>query len=55
MRIFPVTKLGEVVLFLAVVGIIVLPVFLLFMVLGYVSFDEGHWWNIVVGIVASYR
>lgn len=30
MRIFPVTKLGEVVLFLAVVGIIVLPVFLLF-------------------------
>lgn len=52
MKIFPVTKLGEVVLFLAVVGIVILLIYFTFMALGYVSFDIGHWWDIVVGIVA---
>lgn len=51
MRILPISKVGRVTLIFELVGIVILLIFFIFMALGYVSFDVGHWWDIVVGIV----
>lgn len=52
MKVLPVSKSGKAALLFTVVGVSILVIFFIFMALGYVSFDEGHWWDLVVGIVA---
>ncbi len=52
MKLLPVSKSGKAALLFTVVGVSILVIFFIFMALGYVSFDEGHWWDLVVGIVA---
>jgi hypothetical protein len=46
----PKTKIGKWAVGLKVFFILLISIFFIFMLLGLVTFDEGHWWDLVVGI-----
>lgn len=52
MRVFPQSRTGKWAAALTLVFLLLIAIFFVFMALGIVTFDEGHWWDITVGIAA---
>ena len=48
---FPKTKIGKWSVRLTACFFLLIIAFFAFMLLGFVTFDEGHWWDLTVGIV----
>lgn len=46
----PKTQLGKWSAGLTIFFLILITTFFIFMLLGLVTFDEGHWWDLTVGI-----
>ena len=47
---FPKTQLGKWSVGLTMFFLLLITAFFTFMLLGLVTFDEGHWWDLTVGI-----
>jgi len=50
MKTLPESRLGKWAVGMTLVYVILIVVFFLFMAIGLVDFDTGHWWDITVGI-----
>jgi hypothetical protein len=53
MKVFPESCLGKWAALLTLGCIFFLVIFFLFMFMGKVSFDEGHWWDVTVGVTVA--
>lgn len=51
MKILPQSGLGKWAVCMTLIYILLIAVFFLFMAIGLVDFDTGHWWDITVGAV----
>lgn len=49
-KIFPESRLGKWAVWMTLTCILVLLIFFLFMAMGIVNFDTGHWWDVTIGI-----
>ena len=52
MNVLPKSRLGKWSVGLTAFFLLLLAVFFTFMLLGVVTFDQGHWWDITVAIAA---
>lgn len=50
MKMLPNNRLGQWSLGLTIFFLLLIIVFFAFMSMGLVTFDEGHWWDITVGV-----
>ena len=50
MKRFPESPLGKWAVVMTLIYVILIIVFFLFMAIGMVDFDTGHWWDITLGI-----
>lgn len=50
MKIFPESRLGKWAIGMTLIFILLLLIFFLFMGMGFVDFNTGHWWDITVGL-----
>lgn len=51
MKIFPESRLGKWSVRLTMLVILLIATFFVLMLLDLVTFDQGHWWDLTVGIV----
>lgn len=51
-RLCPKSKVGKWSVGLTTIFLLLIIVFFIFMALGFVTFDQGHWWDITVAIAA---
>ena len=52
MKIFPQSRLGKWSIGLTMFFFLLLMTFFSFMLFGFVTFDEGHWWDVTVAVAA---
>ncbi|HEY5589077.1 MAG TPA: hypothetical protein VIK86_08990 [Candidatus Paceibacterota bacterium] len=50
MKVLPESRLGKCSVGLTIFFLMLISTFFAFMLLGLVSFDEGHWWDLTVGV-----
>ncbi len=50
MKMLPETQLGKWSVGLTMLFVLLIAVFLLLVLFGIVTFDDGHWWDVTVGI-----
>jgi len=53
MGFLPNSKLGKLAMWFTILFIVITTLFFTFMILGMVSFNEGIWWNLTLGVSAS--
>lgn len=50
MKMFPENRLGKWAVLLTLASVLLLLTFFLFMAIGMVNFDAGHWWDLTIGV-----
>lgn len=50
MKALPESRLGKWAVGMTITCILLLVIFFLFMAMGVVDFDTGHWWDVTIGI-----